>query len=123
MLPCIFDGWRWKITFFQGWRLFKFLGRLTADGKPHWDPLTSIINKNSAESRPSDKGVLGGGHPDPEIRGKGVVSKFFASVWSKNKWWGGGGGMNPQGPPWVRYCKKNELAIRDAASYPIVVFL
>ena len=37
----------------------------------------------------------GGGHPDPEIRGRGPVSKIFftalrASVWSKNKVGGGG---------------------------------
>ena len=39
-----------------------------------------------------------GGHPDPEIRGDGAVSKkifsaLWASVWSKNK-----GGPGPPGP-------------------------
>ena len=36
----------------------------------------------------------GGGHPDPEIRGRGSLPKkcfsaLQASVWSKNKWGGG----------------------------------
>ena len=42
-------------------------------------------------------GGVGGGHPDPEIRG--VRSIFFglqASFWSKNK---GGGGRAPRAPP------------------------
>ena len=30
---------------------------------------------NSGRSRPSDKGGGGGGHPDPEIRVRGPVSK------------------------------------------------
>ena len=42
-----------------------------------------------------DLGGRGGGHPDPEIRGWGAVSKkilaLLASVWSKN----GGGGAAP----------------------------
>ena len=46
----------------------------------------------------------GPGHPDPEIRGGGAVSKFFlsalrASVSSRNKakggWEGGGAGPSP----------------------------
>ena len=42
------------------------------------------------------------GHPDPDIRGGGVVSKktflaLWASVWSKNM--GGGEGQVPQAPP------------------------
>ena len=46
------------------------------------------VLQNSGGSRPSYKG--GPGHPDPEIRGGGAVSKKFfsalrASVWSKNK--------------------------------------
>ena len=50
------------------------------------------------ESRPSDKG--GGGHPDPEIRRGGSVSKHFfsvlrVSVWSKHK----GGGARAPGSP------------------------
>ena len=41
----------------------------------------------------------GGGHPDPEIRGGGAVSKKFFSLlrvsfWSKNK-----GGRAPRAPP------------------------
>ena len=52
--------------------------------------------KVSAGSRPSDKGGGGGGHPDPEIRGRGPVSKKYfwalrASFSSKNKVEGGGG--------------------------------
>ena len=43
-----------------------------------------------------------GGHPDPDIRGGGAVSKknvsaLWASVWSKNK--GGGGRPPPLDPP------------------------
>ena len=56
----------------------------------------------SGGSRPSDngggggKGGLGGGHPDPEIRGRTrSPKKFFsvlrASFWSTNKGWGGAG--------------------------------
>ena len=49
------------------------------------------------ESTPSDKG--GGGHPDPEIRRGGSVSKHFfsvlrVSVWSKHK-----GGARAPGSP------------------------
>ena len=37
---------------------------------------------------------VGSGHPDQEIKGGGGLKKFFlalwASVWSKNKWGGGG---------------------------------
>ena len=52
----------------------------------------------SGRSRPSDK-VVGGGHPDPEIRGGGRSPKNFfsalrASFWSKNKR-GAGGGRDP----------------------------
>ena len=51
---------------------------------------------SSGGSRPSDK-VGEGGHPDPDIRGGGAVSKknvsaLWASAWSKNK---GGGGQAP----------------------------
>ena len=60
--------------------------------------------RSSGGSRPSDKGEGGeGGHPDPEIRGGGVVFKkcFSAlrvSVWSKNK-----AGPGPPGSlPWIR---------------------
>ena len=54
---------------------------------------------NSGGSRPSDNGG-GGGHPDPEIRGAGAVSKNFfsalrASVWPKKRGGGGEGGRTP----------------------------
>ena len=46
---------------------------------------------------------VGGGHPDPEIRGARSLKKFFsalqASVWSKNKRGGGGWGSLP----WIRH--------------------
>ena len=46
----------------------------------------------------------GVGHPDPEIRrGAQSAKKFYsalrASVWSKNKGWGGGGGFGGQQAP------------------------
>ena len=46
----------------------------------------------------------GGGHPDPEIRGRGPVSKKYfwalrASFSSKNKVGGRGGGL-----PWILHC-------------------
>ena len=49
------------------------------------------------------RGGEGGGHPDPEIRGRTRSPKTFfsvlrASFWSKNKRWGGGGGTCPPGP-------------------------
>ena len=57
----------------------------------------------SGGSRPSDRGEgVGGGHPDPEIRGgggavsKNVFSALRVSVRSTNK--GGGGGAGPPRP-------------------------
>ena len=46
----------------------------------------------------------GGGHPDPEIRGAGAVSKNFfsalrASVWPKKRGGGEGGRTPPLDPP------------------------
>ena len=64
----------------------------------------------SGGSRPSDKGGgrggWGGGHLDPEIRGRTrSPKKFFsvlrASFWSTNKGWGGGGWGGPF--PWIRH--------------------
>ena len=47
----------------------------------------------------SDLQVIGGGHPEPEIRRGPGLQKIFlalrASVWSKNK---GGRGPSPPGP-------------------------
>ena len=55
------------------------------------------------EIRGGEGGGVGGGHPDPEIRGRTrSPKKFFsvlrASFWSKNKRWGGGG-RAPRAPP------------------------
>ena len=59
-------------------------------------------NCRSGGSTPSDMGGggEGGGHPDPDMRGKGRSQKKFfsalrASVWFKNK----EGGERPQAPP------------------------
>ena len=59
---------------------------------------------NSGWSRPLDKGGggWGAGHPDPEIRGGGAVSKkiFFGPSFGLKRRGGG-----PPGPlPWVRHC-------------------
>ena len=57
--------------------------------------------------RGGGEGGLGGGHPDPEIRGrtrspKKFVSVLRASFWSTNKGWGGGVGRAlPLDPPLV----------------------
>ena len=48
------------------------------------------------------RGGEGGGHSDPEIRGRAVSKIFFTafrgSVWSKNKRGGGGGAAGRAGP-------------------------
>ena len=72
---------------------------------------------NSGGSRPSDNGG-GGGHPDPEIRGAGAVSKNFfsalrASVWPKKRGGGKGGGLLP----WIRHCTKSLLVSILANSF------
>lgn len=50
--------------------------------------------KTSGGSRPSDRGAWGGGHPDPEIRGRsGLKNQFFGpSSLSLPLKVGGGGG-------------------------------
>ena len=61
--------------------------------------LNLLLNHRNCRSRgftPSDMGG-GGGHPDPDMWGKGRSQKIFfsalrASVWSKNK----GGGERPR---------------------------
>lgn len=59
-----------------------------------------LMSYNNEGGLEKTSGVMGGSHPDPEIRGGGgclknnFVSAQRASVWSKN-----GGGL-----PWIRHC-------------------
>ena len=62
----------------------------------------------SVGSISSDKGGgegRGGGHPDPEIRGRPSLQKIFsalqASFWSTNQ---GEPGSPPPPSPWIRHC-------------------
>ena len=54
-----------------------------------------IVHLNGGSKRSDKEGGEGGGHSDPEIRGRAVSKIFFTafrgSVWSKNKRGGGGG--------------------------------
>ena len=56
----------------------------------------------------------GGGHPDPELRrGPGLKKKTFsalwASVWSKNRGWGGRGGGVPGSATAFRWCATHAI--------------
>ena len=57
----------------------------------------------SGESRPSDR-AGGGGHPDPEIRRGGAVSKNIFRLFGPQFWLKIRGGGGTHGPlPWIRH--------------------
>ena len=78
-------------TFSPDWTCWR--GCCKARLHREWDKTVADPNGGEGSSRPWDKG---GG------RYQKIVSALLASVWSKNKRWGGGGGL--EGPPGPSPC-------------------